>query len=93
MAESKRIVPVDTGALMNTGTVMPPVDNGREIMVEMGYGSQSVDYAVYVHENMAPVKWQRPGSGPKYLETPLKEKQDSLPDRIASAIEAALRNP
>jgi len=36
------------------------------------------------------IQWTRPGSGPKYLENPLKEKQDELPARIKAAIHSAL---
>ena len=32
------------------------------------------------------IQWTRPGSGPKYLENPLKEKQDKLPPRVLAAI-------
>jgi hypothetical protein len=37
------------------------------------------------------IDWTRPGSGPKYLEMPLKEKQDQLPDRIRDAVMRALK--
>lgn len=87
MSESKRVVPVDTGALMSSGQVALPQVNGREISVTLGYGNQSVGYALYVHENMNPnVHWTRPGSGPKYLETPLKAKQGELGPRISQAV-------
>src|SRR5229473_344758 len=50
MAISKERVPVDTGALMATGKVLPPTDDGGQIAVKMGYGDESVGYALYVHE-------------------------------------------
>jgi hypothetical protein len=106
MAASKETyVPVLTGALMNTGKVMPPVDSGDEVSVTLGYGDESVGYAIYVHENMigfhsdiathelqgsSTIHWTRPGSGPKYLEIPLKSVQDTLPGRIAKAYKEAL---
>lgn len=88
------IVPVLTGALMNTGKVLPPTDNGREIEVVMGYGDESAPYALYVHEEMdarngGPVNWTRPGSGPKYLTRPLEAKQAELPQRCADAVNKA----
>lgn len=94
MNDSKQIVPVDTGALMSTGKVMPPVDNGNQIDVTLGYGDESVDYALIVHEELQspsgnPINWMRPGSGPKFLETPLKAKQDQLPGRIVDAVKKA----
>jgi len=91
MTASKQVVPVKTGALMNTGKVEFPVESGKEISLTLGYGSESVGYAVYVHENLNAVNWTRPGSGPKYLEAPLHERQDKLGERIAQAIEAAIK--
>jgi hypothetical protein len=37
------------------------------------------------------IAWTRPGSGPKYLELPLHEKQDQLPGRIQDAVLRALK--
>ena len=96
MAASKLIVPVDTGALMNTGKVQPPVATDDEVSVTLGYGDESVGYALYVHEEMAspkgnPIVWTRPGSGPKYLENPLRERQDKLPGRITEAVKRGFK--
>ena len=101
MAISKERVPVLTGALMNTGKVMPPTEDGTVVSVVMGYGDESAPYALYVHEALEgqhpinpdwswakaaaagkTIQWTRPGSGPKYLENPVKENQDKLPERI-----------
>lgn len=93
MGVSKERVPVLTGALMNTGTVSIPYKEGNAIVVDLSYGSQSVDYALAVHENMdANVHWTRPGSGPKYLENPVKEMQGELPDELADAAREALES-
>ncbi len=93
MTDSKQVVPVDTGALMSSGQVSTPAVSGREISVALGYGNQSVGYALYVHENMSPnVHWTRPGSGPKYLENPLKAKQDQLGPRVAGAVRRGMPN-
>src|SRR5205085_3668066 len=91
MAASKEIVPVDTGALMNTGKVLLPEETGDMISVTPGYGDEAVGYALYVHENLSPtVNWTRPGSGPKYLENPVKDKQDELPGRLMGAYKKGL---
>lgn len=37
------------------------------------------------------IAWTRPGSGPKYLENPLKERQDQLPGRVKKAVLATLK--
>jgi len=110
MAISKERVPVDTGALMSTGKVMPPEDDDGKISVVMGYGDESTNYALYVHEALegarppspnwswtkkvaagGQIAWSRPGSGPKYLENPLKENQDKLPGRIRDAVVEAFK--
>jgi hypothetical protein len=86
MAASKEVVPVDTGNLMNSGHVRLPEEFNNEINVKLGYGGPAAGYALAVHENLNPnVNWKRPGSGPKYLENPLKERQDAIPGRIAAA--------
>lgn len=38
MTDSKKLVPVDTGALRSTGHVEEPVRKGRKVSVEIGYG-------------------------------------------------------
>jgi hypothetical protein len=52
MTDSKQVVPVLTGALMNTGKVFPPVEDSNSVTVELGYGDESVDYALIVHEEL-----------------------------------------
>ena len=94
MAASKEIVPMKTGALMNTGKVMPPVETRTSISVDLGYGDEAVDYALIVHEELDspkgnPIHWTRPGSGPKFLERPFNEKSAELPQKIVDAVKAA----
>ena len=91
MTESKRRVPLKTGALMNTGKVQKPEVSGSKVTVTLGYGDEAVGYALAVHENMSPtVHWTRPGSGPKFLENPVKERQDELPGIVADAIKRSV---
>jgi hypothetical protein len=96
MTDSKMIVPVETGALMNTGKVMPPVITNDSASVTLGYGDTAVDYALIVHEELqtragGQIKWTRPGSGPKYLTNPLQAKQAQLPGRVLDAVKAAFK--
>ena len=91
MKASLLIVPVLTGALMSTGKVEPPDFQGDEVKVTLGYGDEAVGYALYVHEDMSNVNFTRPGSGPKYLENPLKERQDKLPGRITEAVKRGFK--
>ena len=91
MKESKRRVPVKTGALMNTGKVQEPEVSGSQVTVTLGYGDETVGYALAVHENMSPtVHWTRPGSGPHYLINPVQERQDELPGVVADAIKRSV---
>jgi hypothetical protein len=91
MAASKEVVPVLTGALMNTGQVSLPADNGGVVEVTVGYGDESVGYAVYVHEELdapsgGPIHYTRPGSGPKFLERPALEQAPELPGDVRDAL-------
>ena len=53
MAASKEVVPVDAGALIGTGQVTLPTEDGSGVIeVTVGYGDESVDYALYVHEEL-----------------------------------------
>jgi hypothetical protein len=36
------------------------------------------------------IQWTKPGSGPKFLENPIKERQDQLPGRIMDMIKRAM---
>ncbi len=109
MSDSKELVPVKFGELMSSGHVDLPVETGSVISVQMGYGNESVGYALYVHEALegaqppspdwswtkkveagGEIAWTRPGSGPKYLERPLRAKQDQLPPRILQAVKDGL---
>lgn len=80
MAKSKRLVPVDTGALRASGHVQPPVIVGKKVSVTLGYGGAAAPYAVFVHEKPArhnpPTQW-------KYLETPLNEAIPTMARRLA----------
>ena len=38
------------------------------------------------------IHWTRPGSGPKFLENPLKAKQDQLPGRLKTVLMSALKS-
>jgi hypothetical protein len=80
MGKSKRLVPVDTGALRASGHVQPPKISGKKVSVLLGYGGAAAPYAVFVHERPArhnsPTMW-------KYLETPLNEAIPGMAGRIA----------
>jgi hypothetical protein len=82
----------------NEGVEEGPVyEQDGQLQIDIGYGGPAAGYALYVHEELDPnakghaINWSRPGSGPKYLESPSNELQDQLPGRIASSVESALK--
>ena len=86
MGRSKDVfVPVDTGALKGTGKVMAEKE-ARAFRVVMGYGDESVDYAVYVHEDLTA---HHPVGQAKYLEIPFREAFGTIGDRLAQAVKRA----
>jgi hypothetical protein len=83
MAQSKELVPVDTGALRSTGIVSPPVIEGDLVSVELGYGGPAAPYAVIVHENL---EAHHPHGMAKYLEVPFDAAKRGMLDRVAAGI-------
>ena len=80
MAKSKRLVPVDTGALRASGHVQLPVIRGKNVKVTLGYGGAAVPYAVFVHEKQA--RHNAPTQN-KYLEQPFNEAIPGMANRLA----------
>lgn len=81
MKESKKIVPVDTGALRSSGHVKVPVLSGSRVSVTLAYGGSAAPYAVFVHEkanarHRPPTRW-------KYLEEPFLAAREGMAMRIA----------
>jgi hypothetical protein len=61
-------IPVDTGNLRASWFVTP-YQTPRVKGVIIGF---SANYAVFVHEMLGAVNWNREGSGPKFLEAAIK---------------------
>ena len=93
------------GNLLTSGHVDAPVTEGSVVTVALGYGGPAAPYALYVHEALegpheinpnwswakkGHIDWTRPGSGPKYLERPYDAKKESLPERLAKAVEGVI---
>lgn len=89
MNASKVIVPVDTGALKNSGIVMPPERTGTGVMVSLGYGGAARDYAIYVHENLT--ARHAPPTRAKFLEDPLMAASKGMAGRLVEDLKKALR--
>lgn len=91
MRRSKQVTPVDTGTLRSSGHVQSPVSRRGRVSVTMGYGGAAQRYALYVHE--APVwwSWSARGTGPKYLERPVKEARRGMGRRLADMVDRLFR--
>lgn len=104
MSLSKRRVPVDKGALQDSGYVTLPVEQNAKILVELGYGGAAKEYALYVHEipskaEGAPHPEQhKPGKRTadhepprtwKYLEHPVNERTPEIANNILKLAKAA----
>jgi len=100
MTQSKREVPVDTGALKNSGFVSEPTQSGQNISIKLGYGGTSTKvnpktgevttvYAIYVHENTA---WHHRVGKAKFLEDPIMRAREKLMNRIAYRVKRLLES-
>jgi bacteriophage HK97-gp10 putative tail-component len=80
-ASKETYCPVDTGNLRASGHVDPPVTEGSNVTVTLGYGGPAAPYAVEVHERPAihrpPTQWQ-------YLSTPFFEALTDMDQRLAA---------
>jgi len=89
------VTPLDKGNLRSTIRVYLPADNIGELLAGnmMGTGSppKYVDYALEVHEMPANMNWTTPGTGPKYMEGPLKEISPSFYRRMYTTLRKMLR--
>jgi hypothetical protein len=95
MRTAKRVVPLDGGDLRDSGTVDPLQRKGTDFFVRLSFGDSgpSSSYALTLHEWPSPhdppnwigrqVSFSKPGTGPKYLETPLNAAMAGMDSRIA----------
>jgi hypothetical protein len=91
--ESKKIIPVDTGVLRNSGRVEAPTISNGVIEVAITYGGTGAKYAAVVHEDMtmdhSPSKLtavtKRPRRGQaKFLEIPVMAQAPSFARSIGA---------
>ena len=75
--------PEDTGDLRSTGRV-EATSEGYAVV----YGNADVDYAGYVHDDLRPRKYKRPGSGPKFVETHILRMSEDAKPTIAAILES-----
>lgn len=79
-------VPVDTGTLRGSGTVLPPEKSGSKVTVTAGFGGAAQQYALVVHERMGV---NHPVGGPKYLERPFLARAAKMGSNLAARVERA----
>lgn len=87
MAESKLLVPVDTGVLRNSGHVQAH-GRGDKFQVLVGYGGPSIPYAIVQHEN---TKFKHTVGEAKYLEKPAMKAARGMGKRVGSAVARDLK--
>ena len=82
LAESRRLVPVQTGNLRDSGEVVKTAILGNMApSVEIAY---TADYALTIHEDLA---LNHPNGGQaKYLEQPMSQHQDELVQAVQKRI-------
>ena len=80
--------PEDTGDLRSTARVEPVREGHAVVYGGKAVGGKFVDYAAYVHDDMRPRKYKRPGSGPKFVETHMLRMAEDAPPKIAKALES-----
>lgn len=67
----EKYVPIDTGALRDTGKVLPvEIDAAGNITTGIEFGSDTVVYARIQHENL---EYNHPHGQAKYIEVPLRQ--------------------
>lgn len=71
---TKAEVPVDTGALYETGRVELVDNDAGEVTAAIAYGDETVDYALAVHEDLEAV---HPHGKAKYVEDPVRAELNS----------------
>lgn len=79
-AASAKLVPVDTGRLRATHYTAPPRDEGKQIKVEIGYGTE---YGLKVHEDM---RARHTTGQAKFLEVPFKASKRGYASRVSDRI-------
>lgn len=86
--ESQRQAPYDTGVMRGSGRLHPARVTGDRIEIEMTYGGEGAEYAIFVHE--IPKNYNH-GKKDHYLSDPLEAAAPQMGDRVAARLERKLR--
>jgi len=85
LQQSKELVPVDTGALRDSGKVTGPINN----VISIQFGGGNVGYAAAVHEIIDAF---HAGGMAKFLEIPARKAIPGMSRRIAKDIKIATKS-
>jgi hypothetical protein len=99
--ESKRRCPVAPGggALRASIHVVGPEWEDKSVFVRIVAGGPSAPYAIAVHEHLSEhspptwqpphsrIKWNVPGTGPKFIESTILESRKHMGKRVAARIQ------
>jgi hypothetical protein len=95
MREAMKMAPYEDSDLRDSATIHPVTRQGNDLVTVLSFGETgpSQAYALALHEVHSihdPPSWigvnvqfHTPGTGPKYLETPLRNAQAGMDTRIA----------
>jgi hypothetical protein len=87
-AESQRLVPVDTGALHDSGYLNTGWEGNRAV-AEIGYAPGGIpDYAVKVHEDLE--ARHKPPTKAKFLQDAIDTELDGVQERILEYLRKAV---
>lgn len=100
MAESKAEVPIDTTTLQSTAYILPPVEMGDNVSIEMGYGGpndkmnpdskkMASEYMVDVHELD---NFKHPYGKRKFLEDPVNRNKETLLNELAIDVAVSINS-
>jgi len=90
------------GQLRSSIHVKPIKAEGTRLTITFAAGGVAAPYALAVHEHLSQhsplswrkavnIKWTTPGTGPKYLETPVRAGLTKLPALAKTAIENEIK--
>lgn len=83
MIDAKRLTPVLTGDLRNSGFVRPPLLRKTGVSVELGFGGVAAPYAVFVHER---VDLKHNVGQAKFLEAAFVARKDAVVLRLTEEL-------
>lgn len=83
ITDAKRLTPVLTGDLRNSGFVRPPRVQKSGVSIELGFGGAAAPYAVFVHER---VDIPHKVGQAKYLETAFVARKDAVVVRLSEEL-------